>query len=176
MRIFAVTALALTAAATPALAQDGSFQGPRVEVIAGWDRAETVAGGASGFTYGGAVGYDLQRGTSVFGVDAEVTGSTADECFGGACLKAGRDLYIGGRLGAVIAPNTLVYAKAGYTNARMIGETSTAHDAVNLDGYRVGAGVERAFGPYYGKIEYRYSSYSQDVERHQVLAGIGYRF
>ena len=37
MRILATTALALVAAATPALAQDGSFQGPRVEVVGGWD-------------------------------------------------------------------------------------------------------------------------------------------
>ena len=60
MRILATTALALVAAtATPALAQDGTFQGPRAEVIGGWDRVNGDGDGKSGFVYGGAIGYDL---------------------------------------------------------------------------------------------------------------------
>jgi outer membrane immunogenic protein len=176
MRILATAALVLTAAATPAFAQDGSFQGPRAEVVGGWDRVESNGEGASGFTYGGVLGYDLQRGNAVFGVEGEVTGSTAKETEAGVTVKAGRDLYAGVRAGYVVAPNTLLYAKGGYTNARVIGETATVRAADNLDGFRLGAGVERQFGRFYGKVEYRYSNYSQDVERHQVLAGLGVRF
>ncbi len=178
MRILATTALALVAAtATPAFAQDGSFQGPRAEVTGGWDRVEADGEGASGFVYGGAIGYDLQRGSAVFGVDAEVTGSTAKETEAGVTVKAGRDLYAGVRAGVVVAPSTLLYAKGGYTNGRVIGEAAGIRVADNLDGFRLGAGVERQFGQrFYGKVEYRYSNYSQDVERHQVLAGLGIRF
>ena len=31
-------------------------------------------------------------------------------------------------------------------------------------------------GPLYGALEYRYSNYEANLSRHQVLAGIGYRF
>ncbi|WP_213980374.1 porin family protein [Sphingomonas sp. dw_22] len=176
MRILATAALALTAAATPALAQDGSFQGPRAEIVGGWDHVEGADQNASGFVYGGAAGYDLQRGNAVFGVEGEITGSTAKKTENDVTLKAGRDFYAGVRAGYVILPSTLLYVKGGYTNARVIGETADVHVADNLDGFRLGAGLERSFGKFYGKVEYRYSNYSQDVERHQVLAGLGVRF
>jgi outer membrane immunogenic protein len=174
-------ALALTAVATPALAQsdaqtDGQFQGPRAEIVGGWDHVNGDGDGKSGFVYGGAIGYDLQRGKAVFGVDAEVTGSTVKEELSGVDVKAGRDLYAGVRAGYVVAPSTLLYVKGGYTNARVTAESGNVKVGENLDGFRIGAGVERSFGKAYGKIEYRYSNYSQDFERHQVLAGIGYRF
>jgi len=176
MRILATAALALTAAATPAFAQDGSFQGPRAEITGSWDDVKSDGESASGFAYGGAIGYDLQRGSAVFGVEGEVTGSTAKETEAGVTVKAGRDLYAGVRAGYVVVPNTLLYVKGGYTNARVIGETANIRVSDNLDGFRLGAGVERNFGRFYGKVEYRYSNYSQDVERHQVLAGLGVRF
>ena len=178
MRILATSALALVAAtASPAFAQDSNFEGPRAEVIGGWDRVNGDGAGKSGFVYGGAIGYDLQRGSAVFGVDAEVTGSTTKDSDGGVTVKAGRDLYAGVRAGVAVTPTTLVYAKGGYTNGRVIAESGNVRAADNLDGFRIGAGVEHAFGSrYYGKVEYRYSNYSQDVERHQVLAGLGVRF
>ena len=79
----------------------------------------------------------------------------------------------------------LVYGKAGYSNAR-VGldyEDGTSSDALdfdegeNLDGIRVGAGLEFALGPNsYAKTEYRYSNYEQGFDRHQVVAGFGFRF
>lgn len=112
-------------------------------------------------------------------------------------IKSGRDLYIGGRLGFRATPRTLVYGKAGYTNARLDltasdGTTETGNH-YNLDGYRVGAGVEEAIGRNtYAKVEYRYSNYgtarleypsgantgnfSVDTDRHQVVVGVGVRF
>lgn len=170
MRILATTALALVAAtATPAFAQDGSFTGPRAEVVAGWDHVGGLGDGESGFAYGGAIGYDKQLGKVVIGADAEITGSTTEE----TGVSAGRDLYAGARLGVVAPGSILVYGKGGYTNARV----SFAGTGENYDGYRLGAGVERNFGKFYGKIEYRYSRYEEvDLNRDQVVAGIGYRF
>jgi outer membrane immunogenic protein len=172
MRLFAVSALALTTLATPAFAQEATstFTGPRAEVVAGWDHVGSNGEGASGFAYGGALGYDAQIGRAVIGAEAELTGSTTEE--DGA--SAGRDLYVGGRIGFVALPNTLVYAKGGLTNARV---NVDGLGSVNTDGYRFGGGIERNFGRFYGKVEYRYSRYEEiDLNRDQVMAGLGIRF
>lgn len=179
--------------ATPALAQDAApFQGARVEGIIGYDRVGVDGGEADGVTYGAGVGYDLQRGNAVFGIEAEVSDSSADECVADfditgdeLCARAGRDLYVGGRVGAVLGRNALLYAKAGYTNARFRldyedGTAATLADfsvGENLDGVRVGAGVEYALNSNaYLKTEYRYSNYEQGFDRHQVVGGFGFRF
>jgi outer membrane immunogenic protein len=171
MRILATTALALVAAtATPAFAQDGTFTGPRAEVVAGWDHVGGAGEGQDGFAYGGAFGYDHQIGNAVIGAETEILGATTEE----AGVTAGRDVYVGGRVGFVFGGANLIYGKAGFTNARFdvegLGGTTS-------DGYRFGAGVERSFGKFYGKVEYRYSRYEQlDLNRDQVVAGIGVRF
>ena len=181
------------AAASPALAQDASpFQGARVEGIIGYDRVGIEDDGADGAVYGAGIGYDIQRGRGVFGIEAEISDSSADECIGDVviagdalCASAGRDLDVGGRAGAAVAPNLLLYAKAGYSNARVSldyddGPGSTVADyriSENLDGIRLGAGAEYAIGPNsYLKAEYRYSNYEQGFDRHQVVGGSGFRF
>ena len=220
MRTLVLTALAATATAAlaaPAFAQDAptTFTGPRAGVILGYDQIQPGRGPdsdigsdhrAQGLTYGGDLGYDAAIGNSlVIGAEGEVTGSTGKvsnsptnaAALGYGRVKAGRDLYIGGRVGVRAAPSTLIYAKGGYTNQRLDltasdGTTETgAH--YNLDGYRVGAGVEQAIGgKAYAKVEYRYSNYGAarleypngantnnfnvDTDRHQIVAGVGVRF
>lgn len=215
MRAFLLAAVAAAAVATPALAQDGPFNGPRVGAILGYDALQPgstedsdIRGDdqtADGLVYGGDVGWDFQRRNMVFGVEGEVTGSTSKvnnspvdpNSFGYGRVKAGRDLYLGARVGALLTPNTLLYAKGGYTNGRLDltrGDgTITLDRHFNLDGYRVGAGVEQAMGRRaYVKAEYRYSNYgnarleypngtntdnfSVDTDRHQVVVGAGIRF
>ena len=194
MRKYLLAALAAGAAITPAAAQDTApFSGARVEGIIGYDHADIEGEGSSGVTYGAQVGYDFQsRSGAVFGVEAEATDSTVDECITGfdiagdeLCADAGRDLYVGGRVGAAVSPNVLVYGKAGYTNARVsldyedgtAGTTADFEEGRNLDGIRAGAGVEFAIGPNsYAKTEYRYSNYEDGFDRHQVVAGFGFRF
>ena len=200
MRKLVTLAAATVAAASfavPAFAQDGAtFTGPRAEAVVGWDRVSDGSGqgSSSGVTYGGQIGYDFQAGAAVFGVEGELTGSTTDTraddlLVAGDRLKvsAGRDLYVGGRLGFAVAPRAMIYAKAGYTNARINTDytvgTATTSDHENLDGYRLGAGAEvKLSGKTYLKGEYRYSHYGDargyniDLDRHQVLGGIGVRF
>lgn len=219
MRKLVLTAFVATAAAavaTPALAQsaNGPFDGFRVGAVAGWDGLRPGSGhnssitdghGADGFLYGADLGYDHQMGNLVIGAEGEVDGSTAkttndpvdSAALGYGRVKAGRDLYIGGRVGYTVAPTTMLYAKAGYTNARLDlaanNGTTTYGDHYNLDGYRLGVGVEQAFGRNaYGKLEYRYSNYGDarleypdgantnnfdvNTDRHQVVAGVGFRF
>lgn len=184
----AVSALA-AALSAPASAQDAApFTGLRVEGLAGVDQLQND-GHKRDFGYGVAVGYDVQRHGAVVGVEAEAADSNVRQCAGAAtvadprlCGKAARDLYVGARVGAAVAPRTLLYAKAGYTNARL---KLTSNDGVdettlgrsNLDGVRVGAGVEQQlFAKAYIKAEYRYSNYQDHYSRQQVLGGFGVRF
>jgi outer membrane immunogenic protein len=193
MRKYFVAALLAGAAAAPAMAQDATpHSGLRVEGLIGYDRVNVEGDGSNGITYGAQIGYDVQSGGAVFGVEGEVTDSTTDECIADfdvtgdeLCVQAGRDLYVGGRVGAAVSPNLLVYGKAGYTNARVAlqyedgtaGTTLDFEDGTNLDGVRVGGGLEIGLGPNsYAKTEYRYSNYEQGYDRHQVVAGFGFRF
>ncbi len=218
-KIVALVATAsLTAMASPAFAQANSTStGPRAEVLVGYDSSQ--AGSSidddssidndqtiEGITYGGALGYDFAAGGVVLGVEAELTGSTAEtefeegdfEGFGFGNVETGRALYLGARAGVLAGPNMLVYAKGGYTNAKYnvrsnSGATQFSQD-IDTDGWRVGAGAEYALSENtFAKLEYRYSMYDEaeidfgddvpdsdrfeiDTDRHQVVVGFGYRF
>ncbi|MFW2831305.1 outer membrane protein [Sphingomonas sp. ID0503] len=188
MRRFAYAVFAagtvMSAIAGPALSQtpaEGNFSGARVEGLLGWDRTHAYGGHDDGVLYGIGAGYDWRSGNLVVGIDAEANDSTAKECAGALCAKAGRDLYIGGRVGSVVAPNALLYAKAGYTNARykLAYDDGSARviDGRTFDGLRVGAGLEYALSPNsFVKAEYRYSNYEDGLSRNQVVGGFGVRF
>ncbi|WP_445191044.1 outer membrane protein [Sphingomonas sp. Tas61C01] len=199
--ILATAAAAAALVANPVLAQDvarAPFTGPRVEGLVGYDNLRDGSDGRSdgrdGVVYGAAVGYDVQVGGAVLGVEGEITDSstnvrTSDLLVANDSLRldAGRDLYAGGRLGYAINPRTLAYVKGGYTNARLetryVSGATSQNDKFDLEGYRVGAGLELAVsGNAYVKGEYRYSHYGNvegydtDLDRHQLLAGVGVRF
>ncbi|HEX8535494.1 MAG TPA: outer membrane beta-barrel protein [Allosphingosinicella sp.] len=226
MRKFVIAALLAGTVATPAFAQDTAspFTGFRLEGLAGYDKLKSGDrnddavdtnddnGDESieGVGYGIGAGYDFDLGGVVAGVEAEYTDSSgkqeADETLDGipftSRIGIGRDIYVGGRIGFRAAPSTLVYAKGGYTNTSIEFAAKTAGDRFeldsNVDGWRLGAGVEQLLGPnLYGKVEYRYSNYRNldfsdnfdlenfesedfgtkiDLDRHQVMAGIGFRF
>lgn len=122
-----------------------------------------------------------------------------DTDFGLGSVNTGRDIYVGARAGFKATPSTLLYAKGGYTNARynFLGSDGETDYETNLDtdGWRVGAGVEQKLGSNaFAKLEYRYSNYNSaeidfeaegiedsdrfdiDTDRHQVVAGVGWRF
>jgi outer membrane immunogenic protein len=219
-QIALIAAGSLVALATPAMAQsadDGAFQGPWVAGVLGYDINKAGSSqddnlnpdrdqDAKGIMYGAAVGYDVDMGSVVVGGEAELTDSKADsdydnnfDTFGLGTVDAGRDIYVGARLGFKAAPSTLLYAKAGYTNARFnftgTDGTTNYNQNIDTDGYRVGAGVEQKVGRNaFAKLEYRYSNYSEgeidfeadnipdsdrfniDTDRHQVVASVGLRF
>ena len=166
-------AIALSA---PAVAQEGSFVGPRAEVITGYDAVKTNSNGLGtpdGVLYGVGLGYDFNLGGAVAGIETEIADSSTKRNFAGGSIKAARDIYVGGRIGVPLGENMLAYAKAGYTNARI--ETAGVGD--NGDGVRVGGGLEYKLGTnMFVKAEYRYSNYQDDVERHQIVGGLGLRF
>ncbi|SFG33551.1 outer membrane immunogenic protein [Novosphingobium sp. CF614] len=159
-----------------------------------------------GLLYGVGAGYDFKFGKLVAGPEAEVTWSTAKtefdngdfEGFGVGNVKTNRDLYLGARVGYAFTPKTMVYAKGGYTNAKFDvrngNGTVEMNDDIDADGWRIGAGVEQAISNnVFAKLEYRYSNYEKgeldytgdipdgqrfdlDLDRHQVVAGVGVRF
>lgn len=200
MRNLILAAVATTAFATPALAQTtgAPFTGLRIEGVAGYDALKDGHDTSDGFVYGGAVGYDVQLNNLVVGAEGELTGSTADTRTDNFINQGdrfrvgmGRDLYLGARVGFPLNPTTMAYAKGGYTNARIDTRytqgSTEVRDHTDLDGFRLGAGLEHQIGANtYIKGEYRYSNYGHadnsvgrydiDVDRHQLVAGVGMRF
>jgi outer membrane immunogenic protein len=184
--ILALTSfIALTAAAAPAAAQ-----GFRAELHAGWDRVQGDNQEDDGVVYGIGLGYDFAVTPKAFvGVDLSIDDSSVKDCEASAillndelCLRAGRDLAAGVRAGVNVGERGKLYALAGYTNARFRFDYKTpagvrTRESENLDGFRIGAGYQHAIsGNTYGKVEYRYSNYEQDISRHQVLFGVGVNF
>ena len=188
MRKFFLTVLTGCAVAAPVMAQDRApFTGARIEGLAGWDRVK-AGGHDDNIGYGVGIGYDMQMGGALLGVEAEASDSNVRDCAGSAtvidprlCLKTGRDLYAGGRIGATMG-SALIYAKLGYTNFRgkftsNDGTTETTLAKSDLDGVRVGGGAEFALSQNtFVKAEYRYSNYEAGVDRHQAMGGFGFGF
>jgi outer membrane immunogenic protein len=203
--LFCAAAVAGCLVSTPALAQQ--FGGLRVEGRVGWDNVGvdidgpgapvTIDEEASTVSYGAEVGYDLSLGNAIVGAYGGIDFSEAefcDEVFGNdrACIEGARNITVGGRVGLGVTPEALLYAKAGYSNARvrarydnfgdLFGEIE---DEASRTGYHVGIGAELDIGPVYGKVEYVHTEYDAleiqagtegKLSRNQVLAGVGIRF
>jgi len=187
-------------------ASAAEFTGPWVELRGGFDSVQlkasadgaNVSASRSGITYGAAAGHDFAIGSNgVVGLQIGGYGTNtkvSEEIFGNdeACLKVGRDLEVLARLGFKASPTTLVYGLAGYASGRISATYVDLRNSANNyqasengGGIRVGAGVEHSFGKMFAKAEYRYTSYdksdlafdvSAGFNRHQVLAGLGFRF
>lgn len=209
------------AAATPALAQDDTsqaFTGPRIGAEVGYDHIRSGSSedvdttrdlkqSIDGVGYGAVIGYDAAVGERLrVGAEASYAGSSASwdnnngvpNVFNLGRVQADRDIYVGGRIGYVTSPRTMVYVKGGYTNQRYSLEgtdgTTNLSQRLDTDGWRVGAGVEYALSKKgYVGLEYRYSNYTKgefdfngdtpdssrfniDTDRHQVMATVGMRF
>lgn len=205
--------------AFPAFAQDAAtaFTGPYVQAGIGYDKARSGSDvdidhardtkqSIDGLYYGAGLGYDAAIGERLrVGAEAELADSTSKwrargepNAFNLGRVNAGRDIYVGGRLGYVMSPQTMLYVKGGYTNARFNTQatdgTTSLKDGIDADGYRIGGGVEYAVDSnVFTRLEYRYSGYKRgeldfggntpdssrfdiDTDRHQVVASVGMRF
>lgn len=183
-KILFVLPLAMMTA--PAFSQNTeAFSGFRLEAIGGYEDFEDDGGAV----YGGAVGYDGRSGNFVYGVTAELTDSSTEECSNSVfvpgdqiCAQAGRNIYVGARLGGVVAGNLLLYGGLGYVNGRVNLETTSPAGAVtdagaNLDGIRATFGLEIQFSPnVFGRVELRGTQFEDDFEQSQAVGGLGIRF
>lgn len=196
----------------PAVA--ANFSGARGELRGGWDKTTinikyddgvdsfSGHGSKSGVSLGAEVGYDAPLSpTIIAGAYAGIEGSTAKECSSvigndDACLKLGRNLTIGARLGAKVSPIAMVYVKGGYSNGQIKATYQNADDPTlnfsdhaNRGGFHLGIGAEVAVGQQgYARAEYvrtNYSGYDYsdpnfnvnvDGHRDQALLGFGVRF
>lgn len=177
--------------ATPAMAQDNDTAGGKfiAGAIIGIDSVNTEVDGFSDaeedIMPGVTIGYDFEtRNGVVFGVEAEYTDSsvgvsardvivTADRL----SVNAGRDFYVGGRLGYRTGRNGLLYVKAGYTDASIEVAYDDGTGAISgeesFGGLRIGVGGEIDLGTNYAiRIEYRYSDYG-NLEALGVDTGVG---
>lgn len=180
---------------------DSSRPGSTVDI----DNADDLDQSIDDVAYGVGVGYDVALGGAVVGVEGEWMESEAKTefdtagltTFGVGNIETGRDLYVGARAGVLVTPKTLLYVKGGYTNARYnvlaTDNTTDLETNIDVDGWRAGAGAELAVSDnVFVKAEYRYSNYQEgevqgpsglesdrfdvDLDRHQVMAGVGVRF
>lgn len=169
------------------------------------DNVDEIDQSIDDIAYGVGIGYDFSAGGAVVGIEGEWMESNAKTefdttgftTFGVSNIETGRDLYVGARAGVLLSPRTLLYVKGGYTNARYnvlaTDNTTDIETDIDVDGWRAGAGAEFAITDNaFIKAEYRYSNYTEgeveapsglesdrfdlDLDRHQVMAGVGVRF
>lgn len=165
--IFAAVAAA-AAVSAPAFAQDAApFTGPRAGVTVGYDSL----GDEEGVSYGVTAGYDLPVTQSLtFGPEVSFSDSTVDA--GG--VDVSRDLAASVRLGYVVNPNLLAFAKVGYADTRF----EALGTNVNFEGVRFGGGLEYAVtGNAYISAEYQRTEYEDEFGgRDAGVVSVGFRF
>lgn len=146
------------------------------------DRDEDADGGLVSLV----MGYDCQWDRIVAGVFADVDWSDINRGHDFDGLTIDRSFAIGGRLGVLVRPNTLLFATAGYTRAHFdndhwwdIPDTSAGgailpgRGSANFDGYFIGAGLEqRLTTNFYLRGEVRYADYGSEISNSGV-AGDG---
>ncbi|TIX51151.1 outer membrane protein [Alteraurantiacibacter aquimixticola] len=193
MKSLSLLALAATAL-LPATSLAQSFEGPYAGVQIGWnnDRAPLPDGAATStqerdsFVGGIYAGYDHAVADNVvLGVEGGFQIGVDDRISGANNLVAVDQRYafdISTRAGYVVGDSTLAYVRGGYSNSRvrLSDVSATGYETENLDGWFVGGGVEhKLINNVSARLEYRYHQYDfdeDDLERHQVLAGVSYRF
>ena len=199
-------AFAALAVAAPVLAQDAplNFNGPYVGIQGGWQqdrqtldvtnngRTTSAGQNKSGFGYGGQIGYDFRLSDQVvFGVEVDAIGRTGAN---GLELKQGRTLAATARLGYLVMPKSLLYARGGYANGRFTLRDASTSISENRDGWQIGAGYEQMVARNVSaRIEYAYSKFGSDqlqelasnlgasdarvnYSRNAVTAGLNFRF
>jgi outer membrane immunogenic protein len=170
--------MSLDVAGNNVFSRDGdSSTGAFGTVTIGYDRLITkgvVAGVFVDYDFGSSISSDL----SIFGTTIPL-------------IDFNSAWSVGGRLGLLTSPGTLVYGTAGYTEADVdvIGGFFPGLPST-LEGYFVGAGIETFLHSSWTlKLEYRYTSYDTetlaafgpvslnlDSETHAARAVLSYKF
>lgn len=189
------------AASLPVTAHAAEFNGPYVGAQVGWQSEKMKYPDTSSdplpideknrsVATGIYAGYDKKINERVvigaeagldFASDDEVQSSIADISYS---IDPKHSIDLTARAGFLVDPQTLVYARGGYTNAMVrttiTDATGTTSSSSSLDGWLAGAGVERRLTDNTSaRIEYRYSKFSEDDsedKRNRILAGLTYRF
>ena len=190
-------ATTLALAMAPAAAHAEDFLGGRIGLVGGWDRVSVdvsnIDGRGTNFdknydgaTFGLLTGYNFPLGeTAIIGVGTSTMFSNNSKKFvvGANSLKveAGRDLEIHVKAGVIATDYALLYAKIGYANAKAKAKAVingvTYEESDTGGGLRLGVGTEISLNDSFSLMaEYRYTNYSNDLKRNQIVAGVGYKF
>ena len=148
-----------------------------------------------GWLAGGQVGFNLQHGNFVWGIEADGAWADIENDAGPGSPPEGyvnvRSLYTVRARGGIAANNTLYYLTGGWAGARVkyidfdVGPGSLTK---SYSGWTVGAGLEYAFAPgWSAKLEYLYADLGDEtynlgtpdkveLDAHIVRVGLNYRF
>lgn len=174
-------------ASGPAFAQ--SFEGPYVGAQAGWNHDIAINDDKDAAVGGVFLGYDHHVAPNVvLGAEGGFSLAASDRIGPSGTDAATIDPHysfdLSARAGYVLGERNLLYVRGGYANMR--GRfTQTAGSAVlsgnqTYDGWFAGGGIERKLLDNVStRLEYRFVDFDgngRDFQRHQVLAGVAYRF
>ena len=187
-----------------ASAQDSIFEGTYLGAQGGYsviDVDVSVAGVGSasdeldGFGGGVFIGFGGTNGNLYGSIEAEVgyDGAEWSETSGGlsADVEAELTYGVGFRVGAVVAENFLIYGRVGWIRTNLDASLSvvgvgSASDDEDIDGLRVGGGVEGKLGDNIGvRGEFTYTNYEDissvagvnvDIDQYLFRVGAAYYF
>ena len=162
-----------------------------------WD-IPAVSPSPKGFLGGGTVGYNLQTGTWLWGLEADFDMSTmkgSADCLGGSCETKNSWLATArGRIGYAGWNNWLPYLTGGLAMGDIKAASPAGSASKTKLGYVLGAGVEYAFmSNWSAKLEYLYADLGKfdcgvscgapvgtadnvSFKANIIRAGVNYRF
>lgn len=144
--------------------------------------SEDADGGLVSLTWG----YDCQWDRIVIGGFVDFDWSDISRGSVGDGLTIDRSFSIGGRIGALVTPNTLAYVTAGYSRAHFdndgwwdipdpdgTGAVLPGRGGAYFNGYFIGGGLEtRLSGNFFLRGEVRYADYGSEISN-RGTAGLG---
>ena len=161
---------------SPTVTATHNWTGPYVGLNVGYAFNGIAVKNGSNFTSliagvagGGQAGYDFQSGTSVVGVVADASYSSANYSASDTSLTKFTEPYNASvrlRAGYLVNEDTLIYLTGGYSVNRQVIDASaySINDGKLLTGYIVGAGLERFISNNLSTYaEYRYSNYGNET-------------
>jgi outer membrane immunogenic protein len=179
--------LAAAAALIPAAASAQGNVGGRVGLRLGYE-TPTVSGDGdvykigSAVSFGGEGGVDFHAGKKiVIGPFVEYDVSTVKNCEDGYCLKVKGTWNAGGRIGFLVGGAGQIYGKLNYSRITLKATSPTDSASDSKGGVGGAIGYEHGIGKSaYVSIEGNYADYGSwagiNLQRRQVVAGLGFRF
>jgi outer membrane immunogenic protein len=166
-----------------------TWSGFYVGVNAGYGFGKADAAGAnvdpSGFLAGGTIGYNLQTGVWVWGLEGDFDYSAMKDSKAGVEVKSPWFATARGRIGYAGWGNLMPYITGGAAFANLKATAAGVSDNATRVGWTAGAGLEYAMWSNWSvKVEYLYAdlgTYSLngtdvDYTTNIVRAGLNYRF
>jgi outer membrane immunogenic protein len=151
-----------------------------------WGTVSNLGTDPSGFAGGGQLGYNWQTGQFVFGVEADLQASGAEDTFAAFQFSSPWFGTLRGRAGFAMS-NILLYATAGLAYGGGELQVAGLSESQGHWGWTAGAGIEVGFAPKWSvKAEYLFvdlndegyalTGLSHGMQSSLLRFGINYRF